>query len=354
MATPQQLQAEGCVLRFPEALGLHPELKVQHVMEYFQKAIPLATKVPFTWGYIDQPQDGQTFIAFFPSNNFSFNDGIRWLDEKRYSVPAGPREIEVTEARFGFIPGVDSQAYRVRRRFRLLQGGHPSLVLIHYSRGPINNIPPAVAQVPVRNYPLRPVNEPPVFVMGDRAGQKAFPPGANAGGGMGGGGMGGGMGGPGMGGGMNAMAGGMGGGMGGAHHPNAHGAPHAPAHRAPHQPRDVAPDSDDEGDLISSRTLSMTRYRRNHEIMNEVFACAAFGKQKKEEPEPSPYSIFDKKELEEKTAKLQEEIEALKTKGEERRAARAAAERESAEKRAALEASADVAMEGLTPQVVAT
>lgn len=53
-------------------------------------------------------------------------------------------------------------------------------------------------------------------------------------------------------------------------------------------------------------------------------------------------------------AKLQEEIEALKTKGEERRAARAAAERESAEKRAALEASADVAMEGLMPQVVAT
>jgi len=31
---------------------------------------------------------------------------------------------------------------------------------------------------PVRNYPLRQVSEPPVYVAGDKAGQKVYPPGA--------------------------------------------------------------------------------------------------------------------------------------------------------------------------------
>ena len=39
------------------------------------------------------------------------------------------------EAKFGFIPGMDTVAARVRRRFRLQKGGHPQLVLVHYSRG---------------------------------------------------------------------------------------------------------------------------------------------------------------------------------------------------------------------------
>lgn len=39
------------------------------------------------------------------------------------------------EVKFGFVPGQDTTAYRVRRRFRLLKGGHLQLVLIHYSRG---------------------------------------------------------------------------------------------------------------------------------------------------------------------------------------------------------------------------
>ncbi len=33
----------------------------------------------------------------------------------------------------------------------------------------------------------------------------------------------------------------------------------------------------DESDTISTRTLALTRYRRNHEFMNEVFMYAAFG-----------------------------------------------------------------------------
>jgi hypothetical protein len=41
------------------------------------------------------------------------------------------------EARHGFVPlSGEMAASRVRRRYRLTKGGHPFLVLIHYSRGP--------------------------------------------------------------------------------------------------------------------------------------------------------------------------------------------------------------------------
>lgn len=37
---------------------------------------------------------------------------------------------------------------------------------------------PSLLNSPVRQYPLRQITEPPVYVMGDKAGQKAFPPSA--------------------------------------------------------------------------------------------------------------------------------------------------------------------------------
>ncbi|KAJ2916113.1 hypothetical protein MD484_g4295, partial [Candolleomyces efflorescens] len=84
--------------------------------------------------------------------------------------------------------------------------------------------------------------------------------------------------------------------------------------RPPH-PDD--PGSDDEIEQISTRNLALARYKRNHDLMNEVFAQAAFG-EKNKPPQPSPYSIFNKDELESKTAKLQAEIELLKQKVAER------------------------------------
>ena len=46
------------------------------------------------------------------------------------------QELEVHEAKCGFIPGSqDQNASRVRRRYRLVKGGHPQLVLVHYTRG---------------------------------------------------------------------------------------------------------------------------------------------------------------------------------------------------------------------------
>ena len=111
------------------------------------------------------------------------------------------------EVKFGFIPNSqDTTAWRVRRRYRLSKGGIPQLALVHYTRGQqtctclrciaFNGLPkgfsffpplfslslwhtailPALLAQPVRSYPLRPLNEPPVFVLGDKN-RMAYPQG---------------------------------------------------------------------------------------------------------------------------------------------------------------------------------
>jgi hypothetical protein len=41
------------------------------------------------------------------------------------------------EIKYGFVPNSqDASAWRVRRRYRLVKGGHPHVTLVHYSRGP--------------------------------------------------------------------------------------------------------------------------------------------------------------------------------------------------------------------------
>jgi len=79
------------------------------------------------------------------------------------------------------------------------------------------------------------------------------------------------------------------------------------------QPR-VEEDSDDELDAISTRSLALTRYKRNHDLMNEVFIHAAFG-EKNPPPRESPYAVFKASELDEKIAKLREELAVLEQKG---------------------------------------
>ncbi|OSC98043.1 hypothetical protein PYCCODRAFT_1439702 [Trametes coccinea BRFM310] len=338
--------AEGLCLRYPDPLGQHAQVTHEAAAQMLLRAIQLAQHTPFTWGYIDKPNDGQLFLIFqMPQLPFPI-DGLVYQDrDQRYSVPiAGGRELEVVEVKFGFIPGVDTSAFRVRRRYRLAKGGHPQLVLIHYSRGPPTPIIPSLDQ-PVRNYPLRQVNEPAVYVLGEKQGQKVFP-----GGGPGPGrvppavdrpgttemGMGYGMPGMGMPGNPQAML---------AHQNNNMEALEKRALRRStsmntRQPAAAAArgdddDSADESETISTRTLALTRYRRNHEFMNEVFMYAAFGNKDAVTPAP-PYSIFKKEDLDEKVTKLTAEIEELKA-------------RSAARKQAALSTAndnADVSMEG--------
>ncbi|KAI0694700.1 hypothetical protein C8Q76DRAFT_685417 [Earliella scabrosa] len=342
MSLPAQAQAEGLCLRYPDALGPHAQISHDNAVTMLLRAIQLSQHTPFVWGYIDKPSDGQLFLVFqTPQLPFPL-DGLVYQDrEQRYSMPAGHgRELEVAEVKFGFIPGVDQVAYRVRRRYRLQKGGHPQLVLVHYSRGQPNPIMPAMNQ-PARNYPLRPVNEPAIYVMGERQGQKVYPnaggpgpvpippagdrPGMNYG-----------MPGMGMPGNQQAMLAHQNSSMEALERRGQRDRGQSMAMRAgvPRMAEDD--DSADESETISTRTLALTRYRRNHEFMNEVFMHAAFG-DKKTPPPPAPFSVFKLSDLEDKVAKLTAEVEDLKSKSAARKQAAAAAASELR----------DVPMEGL-------
>lgn len=94
-----------------------------------------------------------------------------------------------------------------------------------------------------------------------------------------------------------------------------------PPQQQPQRPMDDE-DSADELDQISTRTLALTRYRRNHELMNEVFMHAAFGAfprlnlrfavltfdptlgDKTLPQTPPAYSIFSKDDLEAQIVRL--------------------------------------------------
>ncbi|KAJ6624830.1 hypothetical protein B0H10DRAFT_2161984 [Mycena sp. CBHHK59/15] len=348
----QQAQAEGLCLRFPENLGVHRDLTMEAAMMMLMRGTQSSLSVPYSWGFVDKPQEGQLLLLFLPAQSPFPNDGIRYQDqETKFTVPAGAmpqggmRELEVHEVKYGFAPGVDTNAWRVRRRYRLQKGGHPQLVLVHYSRGPLAQIVPALMGQSVRTYPLRAVNEPSVFVMGDKVGQKVFPPAAaaQAASGMGGMPMG-----------MNfnqqqAMVAQQNSNMAmldrrreQEQRARAGSGNTVSFQRAP-RVEDEA--SGDENDTISTRALSLTRYRRNHDIMAEVFTHTAYG-EKNPPPLPAPFSIFNKTELEAKAEKLKAEIEALHARGAERKLARLAQDQEMASNRAVFEVG-DVSMESL-------
>lgn len=321
MTTFQQAQAEGLCLRFPNNLGNHREINYEHAVEMLLRAVPTSQNTPFVWGFIDKPADGQILLLFLSTQAPFPNDGIRYQDaEVKYAMPVGTtRELEVHEAKCGFIPGSqDQNASRVRRRYRLVKGGHSQLVLVHYTRGQPAPIAPALVNQPVRAYPLRTINEPPMFVIGDKAGQKVYPPGGSS------------MHGPPSAPPMPPTAIGMGMNMSQQQAMLAHQNSNMEMlerrrerereqqnrNRSGSTGRPPRPEDDDSGDdteQIATRTLAFTRYKRNHDLMNDVFRQAAYG-DKKERPYTSPYSIFNKDDLETKAAKLEAEIETLKQK----------------------------------------
>ncbi|KAG6879230.1 hypothetical protein C0992_004291 [Termitomyces sp. T32_za158] len=362
----QQAQAEGLCLRYPENIPPHRDINYETAVNMLLRATAMSTNVPFAWGFVDKPPgksrfsrvcdaflgylidspEGQVLLLFLPPQSPFPNDGLRFQEQEvKFTMPAGNnRELEVHEVKFGFIPGgQDSNAWRCRRRYRLTKGGNSSLVLVHYTQGPQAQIVPSMMNHPVRNYPLRTVNEPSVYVAGEKMGQKVYPSGglmqssAPA------------IQQPGMP--MNfsqqqAMVAQQNTSMDlldqrrreQEQRARAQAGAAAGGQRPPPRPEDD--DSGDEIDHISTRTLALNRYKRNHDMMNEVFKYAAYGASldiysrrmclrimcslgdKHAPPPPRPYSIFDKDEIEQKTAKLQEEIETLNASLAERRAAR--------------------------------
>ncbi|KAF8967124.1 hypothetical protein BDZ97DRAFT_1656982 [Flammula alnicola] len=306
-----QAAQEGLCLRFPDNIPPQREITYENAMNMLLRGMAMAQNVPFSWGYVDKPMDGTILLLFLPPNSPYPIDGIRYQDsEVKYTIPAGARELEIYETKFGFIPSsADANASRVRRRYRLTKGGHPQLMLVHYTRGPPTHIPPNLMNQPVRAYPLRPVNEPAVFVTGEKSGQKVYPPGVGP--------MHGGSGPSNMppatiGIGMNfnqqqAMLAQQNSNMEALERRRERERQQERASqrndptggRPPPQRVVEEDDSGDEVDQISTRTLALARYKRNHDWMNDVFFQAAFGK-RSTQPKPSPYSVFSKSELEEK------------------------------------------------------
>ncbi|KDR82618.1 hypothetical protein GALMADRAFT_238026 [Galerina marginata CBS 339.88] len=332
-----QAQQEGLCLRFPDNIPPQREITYETAVNLLLRGTAMAANVPFTWSFVDKPSDGTILLLFLPLNSPYPNDGIRYQDsEVKYTIPAGPRELEVYEVKYGFIPGSgDSNASRVRRRYRLVKGGNNQFVLVHYTRGPATLVPPALMSQPIRAYPLRPVNEASVYVTGDKTGQKVYPQGVGP---MHAGGVG-----PGpvpgpappatIGLNMNysqqqAMLAQQSSNMEALERRRERERERERASQrndpaAGRPPQQRPPDDDDSGDeidQISTRTLALARYKRNHDWMNEVFHQAAFGKILATEPKPRPYSVFSKSEIDEKTAKLQAELDALQSKTAQRRA----------------------------------
>ncbi|KAK7025540.1 hypothetical protein VNI00_015893 [Paramarasmius palmivorus] len=298
------------VLRHPDNFGVHREVNLEAAANMLVRALTMITQTPFTWCHIDKPLEGQVHLLFLPQQVYP-NDGIRWQEmETKYVVPVmnNTREMEVHEIKFGFVPGGDQVAWRLRRRYRLTKGGHPGLYLVHYTRGGNAQIMPSLMNQPVRAYPLRPITDPPVYVGGDKAGQKVYPPGSVPPQGP-----------------MGAVPGGM------PMNFQQQQAMLAQQNNSMEmlerrrereraragstaRPPMMDDDSGDEGDMISTKTLALTRYKRNHDLMNEVFTQAGYRDKYKPKASPTaPYkSTFDKAELEEKCAKLTAEIEELK------------------------------------------
>ncbi|TFY63812.1 hypothetical protein EVJ58_g3026 [Rhodofomes roseus] len=122
---------------------------------------------------------------------------------------------------------------------------------------------------PVRNYPLRPIHEPALFVVGEKMGQKVYPnqhPGSAERPGPPG--MGIGFGGIGN---SQAMLAQQNSNLEALERRSQRDRSASMNARAPPPARVEDDDSADESDMISTRTLAMTRYKRNHEFMNEVF-----------------------------------------------------------------------------------
>ncbi|QSL66566.1 hypothetical protein MERGE_000948 [Pneumocystis wakefieldiae] len=137
---------------------VNPHLSIESITDMLLKAPGVVQKVPFVWNFIDKPVDGQIFLVWL-SPESAVNpppDGFQYMDsENCYRVDVGGN---VFEHKYGFYPATESHTSRIRRRFRLVKGGNDQLWLIYYLRSSENdrlvvNTQTATPQPP-RTYPL--------------------------------------------------------------------------------------------------------------------------------------------------------------------------------------------------------
>lgn len=86
----EQARLEGLCLRYPENLGIHASITYENAVTMLMKALAVSPQVPYTWGWIDKPSEGQVYLIFIPPQSGFPNDGIRYQEaDSRYSIPAG-------------------------------------------------------------------------------------------------------------------------------------------------------------------------------------------------------------------------------------------------------------------------
>ncbi|KAG9050759.1 hypothetical protein FS837_002703 [Tulasnella sp. UAMH 9824] len=318
---PAQLQQQNeQVLKLSVPLRPEPQLSFEQAANLLGQFIRWSNTTPYYRTYIDKPAEGEIHAIFQYEKLPPFTvDGLRYLErESEYFISLGPYELCIQETKFGFVPNSgETHASRVRRKIRFSKGGVSTVMLVHYSRGPAQPIPPEFMRTPpVRQYPLIPSAEPAIFVMGEKTGQRVplqslqmlqqqqqqqglipgpqgFQPQANAGGPQ-----------PPRGPMQNPMQA-----------QNAALASQNAAiaaqnaamagHRGPpkpHIPED--PNDEDESDVVTHRDISTTRFIRNHEFLAEVFSP---------EPTPKPVELPEEKEedLQAALTAVQAEIDAL-------------------------------------------
>ncbi|KAG8990964.1 hypothetical protein FRB90_001525, partial [Tulasnella sp. 427] len=316
---PAQIQQHNeQVLKLSVPLRPEPQLSFEQAANFLGQFIRWSNITPYYRTYIDKPSEGEMHAIFQYEKLPPFTvDGLRYLErEAEYFIPLGPYELCVQETKFGFVPGSgETHASRVRRKIRFNKGGVSTVMLVHYSRGPAQPIPPEAHRMPpVRQYPLVPSAEPAIFVMGEKTGQRVplqnlqmlqqqqqqaglipgpqgFPPQAN-------------LGGPPRGPMPNAMQ------AQNAALANQNAAIAAQnaamaAHRGPPKPQipDELLADEDESDVVTHRDISTTRFIRNHEFLADLFSP---------EPIPKPVELPEEKEedLKAALAALQAEIDA--------------------------------------------
>jgi hypothetical protein len=254
------------------------------VIAQLLRAHQLSLTVPFAPRAIDKPHDGQVHVVFQPPGMHHFPpDGIRFLEaEQRFAINANGGDIEVMEVKYGFVPGgSEPTASRVRRRYRLMNGGNPSIFLIHYTRGPAIAVPPQMMNQHVRSYPIPAPTEQPVFIAGERAFQKAY----------------------GQPGGQHAIA------MQNQAMAQMERARREKSRTEASQRQLKALEAEEgEEEHVNARSLARERFKRNHEYLAEIFSISSIA-QLEEPPLREPATAVP--ELEAKLAKLNQEIQAL-------------------------------------------
>ncbi|KAJ1309725.1 hypothetical protein OPQ81_006490 [Rhizoctonia solani] len=267
------------VLRCTHHFGVKPSLTFEEATQFLHQLCQGAgANLTYSWQFIDRPSEGDIYVYFQVSAPTPLIDGIQYLDNETTYRPSP--DLEVHEVRFGFIPGVgEKEASRVRKRYRLVHGGHPSIVLVHYTKGLAKPVPPTM-NMPIRNYPLPIINEPPMYVIGEKSGQRVMAPNAAQ---------------------LASQQ----------QQLDALAASRRQAGGLQPQIRRQDDDSDEESNRVSTRALAVTRFKRNHELLAEIFAVNAVANVK---GVPSPYEKVDKAELEAKLEQANRELAELREK----------------------------------------